>query len=93
MLKFRASMDAIYDFIDQTVHFFTFTLRVYSQHCTFPFDNACASGWGPDAAHWIEILCGLIAFLQGIFAVGLRILGQKMIDPFGIDVEECNHLR
>jgi len=54
----------------------------------FALDNAYSCGWG-EASDWhLELLNGLIVFLQAIFVVGLRVLGQKMIDPYGDDVED-----
>lgn len=92
ILKFRGSMDAIYDFTDQPVHFFYlhFVCLLSALYLPlFAFDNAYAAGWG-DISYSIELLYGLIVFIQGIFVVGLRILGQKMTDPFGDDLEDLS---
>jgi len=36
----------------------------------------------------LDLLTGVIVFLQCIFVVGLRSLGTKMIDPYGDDLED-----
>ena len=38
----------------------------------------------------LELLNGTIVLLQAIFVVGLRLLGQKQIDPFGLDFEDLS---
>ena len=38
----------------------------------------------------LDILNGVIVFLQCIFVVGLRSLGTKMIDPYGDDLEDLS---
>ena len=38
----------------------------------------------------LDILNGVIVLLQCIFVVGLRALGNKMIDPFGDDLEDLS---
>ena len=56
----------------------------------FALENAVSSGWGEDS-HWsIELVNGIMVLIQSIFVVGLRLLGQKMIDPFGLDVEDLS---
>jgi predicted membrane chloride channel (bestrophin family) len=40
-----------------------------------------------DTVHWTaDVIGGLIVVLQSIFVLGLRILGQKMNDPYGDDL-------
>ena len=44
-----------------------------------------------DEINWIsEILSGLIMLLQAIFVIGLRLLGQVMVDPYGDDLEDLS---
>ena len=38
----------------------------------------------------MDILQGIIVFLQCIFVAGLRSLGTKMIDPYGDDLEDLS---
>lgn len=38
----------------------------------------------------LDLLNGVIVFLQCIFVVGLRSLGTKMIDPYGDDLEDLS---
>ena len=44
-----------------------------------------------EADLWLaDAVSGLFVFLQALFVVGLRILGQKMADPFGEDLEDLS---
>ena len=53
---------------------------------------AYSAGVG-DQVHWTtDLLSGLIVLLQAIFVIGLRILGQKQIDPYGADYEDLSVL-
>lgn len=93
ILDFRASMDSIYDYTDQPVHFFYIHFLCLLSALYLPlfaFDNAYAAGWGDDVDWSIEFLYGVIVLLQCIFVVGLRLLGQKMIDPYGDDLEDLS---
>ena len=49
-----------------------------------------SAGWGDEAYIGLDLLNGLIVFLQCIFVVGLRSLATKMIDPFGDDHEDLS---
>ena len=44
----------------------------------------------PTADIGLDLLNGVIVFLQCIFVVGLRSLGTKMIDPYGDDLEDLS---
>mmetsp|Transcript_14317 Transcript_14317/g.20847 ORF Transcript_14317/g.20847 Transcript_14317/m.20847 type:complete len:378 (-) Transcript_14317:38-1171(-) len=93
ILEFRAAMDGIYDYTDQPVHFFYIHFLCLLSALYLPLfaiDNAYAAGWGAGADWHIELLYGIIVMLQCIFVVGLRLLGQKMIDPFGDDLEDLS---
>ena len=51
ILKFRGSMDAIYDFTDQPVHFFYIHFLCLLSALYLPLyaiDNAYAAGWGAE---------------------------------------------
>lgn len=37
-----------------------------------------------------EILSALIVILQTVFVIGLRLLGQIMVDPYGDDLEDLS---
>lgn len=91
ILQFRAAMDGIYNYCEQPPHFFyihflcllsTFYLPI------FAIDNALSAGWGDNTDWLVEILNGCIVFVQCIFVIGLRLLGQKMVNPYGDDNED-----
>mmetsp|Transcript_10483 Transcript_10483/g.15903 ORF Transcript_10483/g.15903 Transcript_10483/m.15903 type:complete len:390 (+) Transcript_10483:93-1262(+) len=93
ILDFRAAMDGMYDYTDQPPHFFYIHFLVLLSALYLPLfaiDTAYAGGWGADKAIGLDILQGIIVFLQCIFVVGLRSLGTKMIDPYGDDLEDLS---
>jgi hypothetical protein len=93
VLDFRAAMDGMYDYTDQPPHFFYIHFLVLLSALYLPLfaiDTAYSAGWGADKSIGLDILQGLIVFLQCIFVVGLRSLGTKMIDPYGDDLEDLS---
>ena len=93
ILAFRAAMDGMYDYTDQPPHFFYIHFLVFLSALYLPLfaiDTAYSSGWGDETFIQLDILNGVIVFLQCIFVVGLRSLGTKMIDPYGDDLEDLS---
>lgn len=96
ILAFRSAMDNIYDYNDQPIHFFYihFLCLLTSVYVPiFAISSAYSAGIGNET-HWsTDILSGVIVLMQAIFVIGLRLLGQKMMDPFGDDVEDLSVLK
>lgn len=93
ILAFRAAMDGMYDYTDQPPHFFYIHFLVLLSALYLPLfaiDTAYAAGWGEETYFGLDLLNGVIVFLQCIFVVGLRSLGTKMIDPYGDDLEDLS---
>ncbi|CAB9509024.1 expressed unknown protein [Seminavis robusta] len=93
ILNIRAAMDGLYDYTDQPTHFFYIHFLCLLSALYLPLfavDNAFACGWGDDSDWSIELVNGLMVLVQAIFVVGLRLLGQKMVDPFGLDLEDLS---
>jgi len=93
VLAFRAAMDGMYDYSDQPPHFFYIHFLVLLSALYLPLfaiDTAYAAGWGDDTFWGLDVLNGVIVFLQCIFVVGLRALGTKLIDPYGDDAEDLS---
>ena len=93
ILAFRAAMDGMYDYTDQPPHFFYIHFLVLLSALYLPLfaiDTAYSAGWGEETYIGLDILNGIIVFLQCIFVVGLRSLGTKMIDPYGDDLEDLS---
>jgi len=93
ILDFRAAMDGMYDYSDQPPHFFYIHCLVLLSALYLPLfavDAAYGAGWGEETYIGLDILNGVIVFLQCIFVVGLRSLGTKMIDPYGDDLEDLS---
>mmetsp|Transcript_6345 Transcript_6345/g.8254 ORF Transcript_6345/g.8254 Transcript_6345/m.8254 type:complete len:388 (-) Transcript_6345:23-1186(-) len=93
ILDFRAAMDGIYDYRDQPtpffyIHFLCLLSVLYLP--LFAVDNGYAAGWGEDSDLSIEVVNGAIVLLGSTFVVGLRLLGQIMVDPFGDDLEDLS---
>ncbi|KAL7533425.1 hypothetical protein ACHAXR_005229 [Thalassiosira sp. AJA248-18] len=93
ILAFRAAMDGMYDYTEQPPHFFYIHFLVLLSALYLPLfaiDTACAAGWSNNTYIGLDVLNGMIVFLQCIFVVGLRSLGTKMIDPYGDDFEDLS---
>lgn len=95
--KFRQSMSALFHGKEQPTHFFYIHFLSLLTAFYLPvFAIETAYGIGIPAAgetNWIaEIMAGLIVFLQAVFVIGLRLLGQVMVDPFGDDLEDLSVL-
>lgn len=90
VLDLRAHMDGIYDTRDQPPHFFYIHFLCILTGLYLPlFALQTATGVGWEEFHWtMEGLAGIVVLVQSIFVVGLRLLGQKMIDPYGDDLED-----
>lgn len=95
ILNLRGPMDGIYDHCDQPTYFFYILflcLLSTLYQPLFAVENAYSAGRGSDADWTIEMLNWTIVLVQSVFVVGLRFLGQKMIDPFGDDYEDLSVL-
>ncbi|KAL7467289.1 hypothetical protein ACHAXS_007540 [Conticribra weissflogii] len=93
ILAFRAAMDGMYDYTDQPPHFFYIHFLVLLSALYLPLfavDSGYSAGWGNEVYLSLDVLNGLILFVQCVFVVGLRCLGQKMIDPYGDDCEDLS---
>eukprot|EP00586_Coscinodiscus_wailesii_P001510 CAMPEP_0172483272 /NCGR_PEP_ID=MMETSP1066-20121228/10188_1 /TAXON_ID=671091 /ORGANISM="Coscinodiscus wailesii, Strain CCMP2513" /LENGTH=297 /DNA_ID=CAMNT_0013247031 /DNA_START=382 /DNA_END=1275 /DNA_ORIENTATION=- len=93
VLEMRASIGAIYDFKDQPIPFFyihflclltAFYLPLYSLNSALDLGSESDAHWAKD------LLSCLVVLLQAIFIVGLRVLGQKLSDPFGTDLVDLS---
>ena len=59
----------------------------------FAVATAYGVGAGGESINWTtEALSAMIVFLQAVFVIGLRLLGQVMVDPYGDDVEDLSVL-
>lgn len=88
ILQLRAKMGQLYNAKDLPIPFF------YVHFCCllttlylplFAITSAIEAGTGDDI-HWSAgVIKGLVVLLQAIFVIGLRVLGQRMSDPYGDD--------
>lgn len=94
--KFRGAMMSLYHHKDQPVHFFYIHFLALLTIFYLPlFAVATAYGVGGrvENVRWTsELLSAMIVFLQAVFVIGLRLLGQVMVDPYGDDVEDLSVL-
>lgn len=94
ILQIRADVDGIYDYRDQPspyfyIHFICLLSALYLP--LFAVDSAYEAGWVHDNLAWSkELLAATMVLVQAIFVVGLRLLGQKMTDPYGEDWEDLS---
>lgn len=83
----------LFEYLDQPVsffyvHFISLLSALYLP--LFAVSAALDAGTGEDV-YWVsDVVSGLIVLLQAIFVIGLRVLGQKMSDPYGEDVEDLS---
>ena len=91
--QFRTQMDNLFDYQDQPVHFFYIHFLCLLSAVYLPLfaaDNAFGAGTGYNV-HWTwDVLSGMVVLVQAIFVIGLRLLGQKMSDPYGDDLEDLS---
>ena len=93
LLVFRGGIGALYDFNDQPisffyVHFLSFLSALYLP--LFAVSASYSAGTGKDIYWTSDLLSGTIVMLQIIFVIGLRLLGLKMADPYGDDLEDLS---
>jgi len=91
-------MISLYSDKDQPIHFFYIHFLCLLTTFYLPlFAVSTAYGAGTlqdDNLSWTaEVVSGLIVFLQAIFVIGLRLLGQVMTDPYGDDLEDLSVMR
>jgi predicted membrane chloride channel (bestrophin family) len=96
LMMFRASINTLYEYNDQPIHFFYIHFLCLLSTLYLPLfaiSNAYKAGTG-SGTQWLmaDILWGLIVLLQAIFVIGLRMLGRKMVDPYGDDLEDLSVL-
>jgi predicted membrane chloride channel (bestrophin family) len=93
IIQFRGHLDTLYDYCDQPIHFFYIHFLCLLSALYLPLfavDNAYSAGVGEEV-HWtLDLVSLLIVLLQSIFVIGLRLLGQKMVDPYGDDLEDLS---
>ncbi len=89
ILQLRAAFGALFNAADLPipffyVHFICLLSAFYLP--LFAISAAYAAGSGSDVYWTSDVVAGLVVVLQAIFVIGLRILGQKMSDPYGDDL-------
>ena len=89
VLQLRAKIGQLYNAKDLPipffyVHFICLLTTLYLP--LFAVTSAIEAGTGDDI-HWSAgVIKGLVVLLQSVFVIGLRVLGQKMSDPYGDDL-------
>eukprot|EP00549_Striatella_unipunctata_P015902 CAMPEP_0118681696 /NCGR_PEP_ID=MMETSP0800-20121206/5081_1 /TAXON_ID=210618 ORGANISM="Striatella unipunctata, Strain CCMP2910" /NCGR_SAMPLE_ID=MMETSP0800 /ASSEMBLY_ACC=CAM_ASM_000638 /LENGTH=375 /DNA_ID=CAMNT_0006578019 /DNA_START=44 /DNA_END=1171 /DNA_ORIENTATION=+ len=93
LCDFREAMATIYELVDQPILFFYvhfISLLSFLYLPLFAVSAAYNAGTGEDSYWTSEVVAGLIVMLQNIFVIGLRVLGLKMADPYGDDIEDLS---
>jgi predicted membrane chloride channel (bestrophin family) len=92
ILRFRGALGAIYDAADLPIPFFYvhFISLLTALYLPLYSISAAYQVGGPEASWLADVVVGLIVVLQAIFVNGLRLLGQKMNDPFGDDLTDLS---
>ena len=89
VLQLRAAIGQLYNAADLPipffyVHFICLLTALYLP--LYAVSAAYHAGTGTDVYWSADVVSGLVVVLQSIFVIGLRILGQKMSDPYGDDL-------
>jgi predicted membrane chloride channel (bestrophin family) len=91
ILEFRGSVSTLYDYADQPVSFFYVHFIMLLSSLYLPLFAVSIASGAVESELWLaDAVSGLIVFLQALFVVGLRILGQKLADPYGGDLEDLS---
>ena len=79
-------MDNLYAYNDQPVHFYYIHFLCLLSALYLPLfamTNAYSAGFQEDIHLTTDIIQGVIVLVQAIYVIGLRLLGQQMVDPYG----------
>ena len=94
ILDLRGALGSLFDYDDQPINFFYLHFICLLSSLYLPLSTAIIS---LDAAPGaiaddclVDVAAGILVFLQCVFMVGLRILGEKLEDPYGDDVEDLS---
>ena len=93
LLALQGALSGLYNFADQPiaffyVHFISLLSALYLP--LFAASSAFEAGTGQEVYWTSDLVNGLIVMLQAIFVIGLRLLGQKLSDPYGSDEEDLS---
>lgn len=86
ILSAQSHMDNLFAYLDQPTHFYYIHFLCLLSALYLPLfslSNAYAAGFGDEIHLTTDILLFLIVLVQAFFVIGLRLLGQQMIDPYG----------
>jgi hypothetical protein len=93
VLQLRSAAGQLYDAADLPIPFFYvhfICLLTVLFLPLFAITQGISAGTGEEA-HWVvDVVAGLVVFLQSIFIIGMRIVGQKVSDPFGEDLVDLS---
>eukprot|EP00529_Nitzschia_sp_RCC80_P025059 CAMPEP_0113461350 /NCGR_PEP_ID=MMETSP0014_2-20120614/11491_1 /TAXON_ID=2857 /ORGANISM="Nitzschia sp." /LENGTH=537 /DNA_ID=CAMNT_0000353099 /DNA_START=756 /DNA_END=2366 /DNA_ORIENTATION=+ /assembly_acc=CAM_ASM_000159 len=93
ILQFRAAMGQLSNAADLPipfyyVHFICLLSVIYLP--LFALSAGYKAGTGNDVFWTADIVAGLVVAFQSFFVIGLRIIGQKMSDPYGTDLVDLS---
>eukprot|EP00586_Coscinodiscus_wailesii_P019834 CAMPEP_0172518962 /NCGR_PEP_ID=MMETSP1066-20121228/291131_1 /TAXON_ID=671091 /ORGANISM="Coscinodiscus wailesii, Strain CCMP2513" /LENGTH=248 /DNA_ID=CAMNT_0013301455 /DNA_START=510 /DNA_END=1256 /DNA_ORIENTATION=+ len=93
IIQLRANIGSFFDFKDQPVpffyvHFLCLLTALYLP--LYSIDAAYKLGLGNNANWSKDLFTGTIVLFQAIFVIGLRVLGEKLSDPFGSDLVDLS---
>ena len=91
VLNLQSSISALYNYHDQPVIFFYIHFVVFVSVLYLPLFAVQAAANIKVSEHWAaDAVAACLVFLQTVFVIGLRELGQKLSDPFGVDYEDLS---
>ncbi len=91
VLNLQSAISALYNYHDQPVIFFYIHFVVFVSVLYLPLFAVQAAANIKVSEHWsADAVAACLVFLQTVFVIGLRELGQKLSDPFGVDYEDLS---
>ena len=91
VIDVQSHLSALFNYKDQPLIFFYIHLVVFITVLYLPLNSIeIASRMSADS-HWIsDVLGAFLVCLNNMFVSGLRELGKKLSDPFGLDYEDLS---
>lgn len=89
----RAAINALYEYADQPIPFIYMHLINLTVYLYLPLFAYCVATAIPQESGSDELLCALILVTTVVIIVGIRLVGDAILDPFGPEVEDLTVLR
>ena len=89
----RSSITALYEYADQPIPFIYIHMVNLTVVLYLPLFACCVATAIPQASASDEVLGALIVLTTVVIIVGIRLVGDAILDPFGPEIEDLSVLR